>query len=149
MAKTRKARPDRNGTDQLKVLTNQDHKTSVQVTTTVQMIWLNLQDKVQLYQCVNCNPLNNSIRWMFNSHFLILSPKQAISSSRFWRVMMVSWTMWIFSISPLLSDSCSRKKKEQKNYFRMTYQNKLRAGGEFYLRGKFQQLIGEEFHVLI
>lgn len=31
----------------------------------------------------------------------------------------------------------------------MTYQNKLRAGGEFYLRGKFQQLIGEEFHVLI
>lgn len=46
-------------------------------------------------------------RWMFQPYFLTLSPKEAISSSRFWRVMIVSWTMCIFSISPFLSDSCS------------------------------------------
>ena len=85
MAKTSKARPDRNGTDQLKVLTNQDHKTSVQVMT-AQIICLNLQDKVH-FKMINVliviHVIIGSDGWMFNSHFLILSPKQAISSSRF------------------------------------------------------------------
>lgn len=53
------------------------------------------------------NPALNTIQAYIAvfAHFLILSPKHAISSNRFWTVMTVSWTMWIFSIKPLLSDS--------------------------------------------
>lgn len=40
-----------------------------------------------------------------SAYFFILSPMHATSSRMCWTVNTISWTIWIFSLSPLFSDS--------------------------------------------